>query len=104
MQNHLSSKGPRSHNKVLLLPEGSEALRAGAGGHNPVRQGEGRVTNPSQSSLQPWALSLLSALAVTSGCQLGRQGAGRQGWPRAFTRLIAGLFLHEGMGEAGRSE
>lgn len=35
--------------KVLLLPEGSEALRAGLGSHNPVRQGEGGVTNPTQS-------------------------------------------------------
>lgn len=31
-------------------------------------------------------------------------GAGRQGCPRAITRLILGLFLYERMGKAGWNE
>lgn len=51
MQNHLSSKGPRSH-KVLLLPEGSEALRAGAGESQSREAGRGESHRP-ESELSP---------------------------------------------------
>lgn len=84
MQNHLSSKGPRSHNKVLLLPEGSEALRAGLG----VTTSGGREREESQTSVSELSPALGAFTpqpsAVTSGCQLGRQGAGKTGMAQGF--------------------
>lgn len=90
--------------KVLLLPEGPEALRAGAGGSQSCEAGRGRVTDPTQSYAPALGAFTPQCLEVTGGCQPGRQGTGRQGWPRAFTRLISGLFLHEGRGEGARAE
>lgn len=80
MQSHLF-RGPRTH--VLLLPEGSEAMRAGGVG----------VTSPLQTSSP--ALG-----AVAPQCPGGHQAPTGQtrdrktGKARGFTRVILGLFPH----------
>lgn len=65
-----------------------------------MRQGI-KSHNPTQSYSPALGAFTPQCPEITSGCPMGRQGTGRKGRPRAFTHLILGLILHEGIWEQG---
>lgn len=92
MQSHLFW-GPRTH--VRLLPEGSEALRAGGVG----------VTSPLQTS--PPALGALAPQcpgAHQGVCSIRAAWDRKTGTAQGLTRVILGLFLHLREGQDGVNE